>query len=108
MMEDHPTGFRFYPTEEELVSFYLHNQLEGFATKTGSAGSFQSLTFTPLSRGISQSFPESCAEKTKSSGSSSLQCRREKPEQGDRAEARWCVTGRQPDRPVTSTHWTTK
>ncbi|KAI6669793.1 hypothetical protein NL676_004678 [Syzygium grande] len=29
MMEDHPTGFRFYPTEEELVSFYLHNQLEG-------------------------------------------------------------------------------
>ncbi|KAL3718350.1 hypothetical protein ACJRO7_003479 [Eucalyptus globulus] len=29
MMEDHPTGFRFYPTEEELISFYLHNQLEG-------------------------------------------------------------------------------
>ncbi|KAF8034088.1 hypothetical protein BT93_C0387 [Corymbia citriodora subsp. variegata] len=28
-MEDHPTGFRFYPTEEELISFYLHNQLEG-------------------------------------------------------------------------------
>ncbi|KAJ7971624.1 putative NAC domain-containing protein [Quillaja saponaria] len=24
-----PTGFRFYPTEEELVSFYLHNKLEG-------------------------------------------------------------------------------
>lgn len=22
-------GFRFFPTEEELVSFYLHNQLEG-------------------------------------------------------------------------------
>lgn len=22
-------GFRFYPTEEELVSFYLHNKLEG-------------------------------------------------------------------------------
>ncbi|XP_030457020.1 NAC domain-containing protein 90-like [Syzygium oleosum] len=29
MMEDHPTGFRFYPTKEELISFYLHNQLEG-------------------------------------------------------------------------------
>ncbi|KAI6669093.1 hypothetical protein NL676_003978 [Syzygium grande] len=29
MMEDRPTGFRFYPTEEELVSFYLHHQLEG-------------------------------------------------------------------------------
>ncbi|XP_030522411.1 NAC domain-containing protein 90-like [Rhodamnia argentea] len=29
MMEDHPTGFRFYPTEEELISFYLHNQLQG-------------------------------------------------------------------------------
>ncbi|KAI6669800.1 hypothetical protein NL676_004685 [Syzygium grande] len=29
MMEDHPTGFRFYPTEEELISFYLRNQLEG-------------------------------------------------------------------------------
>ncbi|KAL3718349.1 hypothetical protein ACJRO7_003478 [Eucalyptus globulus] len=29
MMEDHPTGFRFYPTEEELISFYLHKQLEG-------------------------------------------------------------------------------
>ncbi|KAF8034086.1 hypothetical protein BT93_C0385 [Corymbia citriodora subsp. variegata] len=29
MMEDHPTGFRFYPTEEELLSFYLHNQLQG-------------------------------------------------------------------------------
>ncbi|KAF7847936.1 hypothetical protein BT93_L2435 [Corymbia citriodora subsp. variegata] len=28
-MDDHPTGFRFYPTEEELISFYLHNQLEG-------------------------------------------------------------------------------
>lgn len=28
-MEDLPTGFRFYPTEEELVSFYLLNQLEG-------------------------------------------------------------------------------
>ncbi|KAJ7971617.1 NAC domain containing protein [Quillaja saponaria] len=24
-----PTGFRFYPTEEELVSFYLRNKLEG-------------------------------------------------------------------------------
>lgn len=23
-----PTGFRFYPTEEELISFYLHNKLE--------------------------------------------------------------------------------
>uniref|UniRef100_A0A803QKN0 NAC domain-containing protein n=1 Tax=Cannabis sativa TaxID=3483 RepID=A0A803QKN0_CANSA len=22
-------GFRFYPTEEELISFYLHNKLEG-------------------------------------------------------------------------------
>ena len=28
-MEDPPIGFRFYPTEEELVGFYLHNQLEG-------------------------------------------------------------------------------
>ncbi|KAJ1408466.1 NAC domain [Sesbania bispinosa] len=28
-MEDLPPGFRFYPTEEELVGFYLHNQLEG-------------------------------------------------------------------------------
>ncbi|CAK9153325.1 unnamed protein product [Ilex paraguariensis] len=28
-MEDQPSGFRFYPTEEELVSFYLHNKLEG-------------------------------------------------------------------------------
>lgn len=28
-MEDLPPGFRFYPTEEELVSFYLHNKLEG-------------------------------------------------------------------------------
>ncbi|KAK3408239.1 hypothetical protein EUGRSUZ_J00514 [Eucalyptus grandis] len=28
-MEEHPTGFRFYPTEEELISFYLHNQLHG-------------------------------------------------------------------------------
>ncbi|XP_048140608.1 NAC domain-containing protein 90-like [Rhodamnia argentea] len=28
-MEDHPTGFRFHPTEEELISFDLHNQLEG-------------------------------------------------------------------------------
>ncbi|KAJ7976157.1 putative NAC domain-containing protein [Quillaja saponaria] len=24
-----PPGFRFFPTEEELVSFYLHNKLEG-------------------------------------------------------------------------------
>ncbi|KAL5763721.1 hypothetical protein ACOSQ2_016315 [Xanthoceras sorbifolium] len=28
-MEEFPPGFRFYPTEEELVSFYLHNMLEG-------------------------------------------------------------------------------
>ncbi|XP_056169333.1 NAC domain-containing protein 90-like [Syzygium oleosum] len=28
-MEKYPTGFRFYPTEEELISFYLHNQLHG-------------------------------------------------------------------------------
>ncbi|XP_030522231.1 NAC domain-containing protein 90-like [Rhodamnia argentea] len=28
-MEESPTGFRFYPTEEELISFYLHNQLCG-------------------------------------------------------------------------------
>jgi len=28
-MADLPPGFRFYPTEEELVAFYLHNQLEG-------------------------------------------------------------------------------
>ncbi|EEF32064.1 NAC domain-containing protein, putative [Ricinus communis] len=28
-MEDLPPGFRFYPTEEELVSFYLHNKLDG-------------------------------------------------------------------------------
>lgn len=24
-----PPGFRFYPTEEELVSFYLYHKLEG-------------------------------------------------------------------------------
>jgi len=29
IMEDHPPGFRFFPTEEELVGFYLHNKLEG-------------------------------------------------------------------------------
>ncbi|KAF8397930.1 hypothetical protein HHK36_016856 [Tetracentron sinense] len=28
-MEELPQGFRFYPTEEELLSFYLHNKLEG-------------------------------------------------------------------------------
>ncbi|KAJ9188652.1 hypothetical protein P3X46_000027 [Hevea brasiliensis] len=28
-MEELPPGVRFYPTEEELVSFYLHNKLEG-------------------------------------------------------------------------------
>ncbi|KAL6337473.1 hypothetical protein AAG906_036787 [Vitis piasezkii] len=28
-MEDMPPGFRFFPTEEELVSFYLHYKLEG-------------------------------------------------------------------------------
>lgn len=28
-MEDPPPGFRFYPTEEELVSFYLQKQLQG-------------------------------------------------------------------------------
>ncbi|KAF5197392.1 Nac domain-containing protein [Thalictrum thalictroides] len=28
-MDELPPGFRFYPTEEELVSFYLHNKLEG-------------------------------------------------------------------------------
>ena len=31
IMEDYtlPPGFRFYPTEEELVSFYLYHKLEG-------------------------------------------------------------------------------
>ncbi|KAE8676495.1 NAC domain-containing protein 90 [Hibiscus syriacus] len=28
-MEGMPPGFRFYPTEEELLSFYLNNMLEG-------------------------------------------------------------------------------
>lgn len=28
-MESLPPGFRFYPTEEELISFYLHSKLEG-------------------------------------------------------------------------------
>ncbi|KAL7170440.1 hypothetical protein ACSBR2_035346 [Camellia fascicularis] len=28
-MEDMAPGFRFYPTEEELVSFYLQNKLQG-------------------------------------------------------------------------------
>lgn len=28
-MGELPLGYRFYPTEEELVSFYLRNQLEG-------------------------------------------------------------------------------
>ncbi|KAI8524359.1 hypothetical protein RHMOL_Rhmol13G0144600 [Rhododendron molle] len=28
-MEEMPPGYRFYPTEEELVSFYLHKKLEG-------------------------------------------------------------------------------
>ncbi|TKY61965.1 NAC domain-containing protein 90 [Spatholobus suberectus] len=28
-MENMPPGYRFYPTEEELISFYLHNRLEG-------------------------------------------------------------------------------
>ena len=28
-MENMPPGYRFYPTEEELVSFYLHKKLEG-------------------------------------------------------------------------------
>ncbi|XP_057806553.1 NAC domain-containing protein 90-like [Salvia miltiorrhiza] len=27
-MEEMTTGFRFFPTEEELISFYLHNKLE--------------------------------------------------------------------------------
>ncbi|CAK7331959.1 unnamed protein product [Dovyalis caffra] len=28
-MEELPLGYRFYPTEQELISFYLHNKLEG-------------------------------------------------------------------------------
>ncbi|KAI4334215.1 hypothetical protein L6164_018931 [Bauhinia variegata] len=28
-MEELPPGFRFYPTEEELVCFYLHHKLQG-------------------------------------------------------------------------------
>lgn len=28
-MENMLPGYRFYPTEEELISFYLHNMLEG-------------------------------------------------------------------------------
>ncbi|XP_061366767.1 NAC domain-containing protein 90-like [Gastrolobium bilobum] len=28
-MENMPPGYRFYPTEEELISCYLHNKLEG-------------------------------------------------------------------------------
>ncbi|XP_031282569.1 NAC domain-containing protein 90-like [Pistacia vera] len=29
MIDEMPPGFRFYPTEEELVSFYLHHKLQG-------------------------------------------------------------------------------
>ncbi|KAE9585372.1 putative transcription factor NAM family [Lupinus albus] len=28
-MENMAPGYRFYPTEEEIISFYLHNKLEG-------------------------------------------------------------------------------
>ncbi|CAH2075772.1 unnamed protein product [Thlaspi arvense] len=28
-MENLPPGYRFYPTEEELISFYLSNKLQG-------------------------------------------------------------------------------
>jgi hypothetical protein len=28
-MENMAPGYRFYPTEEELISFYLHKMLEG-------------------------------------------------------------------------------
>ncbi|XP_031282571.1 NAC domain-containing protein 90-like [Pistacia vera] len=31
MIEDMPPGFRFYPTEVELISFYLHHKLRGNA-----------------------------------------------------------------------------
>lgn len=33
-MEEMPPGFRFYPTEEELVSFYLTNKLQEQSTTT--------------------------------------------------------------------------
>ena len=29
MAEELTIGFRFYPTEDELIAFYLRNQLEG-------------------------------------------------------------------------------
>lgn len=29
IMEDYPQGFRFSPTEEELVCFYLKHKLQG-------------------------------------------------------------------------------
>ncbi|KAI4304754.1 hypothetical protein MLD38_040226 [Melastoma candidum] len=29
MDDNRPRGYRFFPTEEELLTFYLHNQLEG-------------------------------------------------------------------------------
>lgn len=31
-MDEMPPGYRFYPTEEELVSFYLNKKLQGTPT----------------------------------------------------------------------------
>jgi len=37
-MEDHhPPGFRFFPTEEELVGFYLRNKLDGSINAAAAA-----------------------------------------------------------------------
>ncbi|GJM88725.1 hypothetical protein PR202_ga05276 [Eleusine coracana subsp. coracana] len=62
MAELLPPGFRFYPTEEELIRFYLRASSTAAATATSSASS-PSPTSAPTTRGSfqAQAHPRACA-----------------------------------------------
>jgi hypothetical protein len=117
-------GFRFYPTEEELVSFYLHNKLEGKRPEIQRVipdlGIYDiepwhlpstilfEIVFTSYSVLIDcfkisnfkfdcvlQSFQESGVKRTLSNGFSLRQDKKEKLGEEDPAELQFLGTGRQ-------------
>ncbi|KAK3174007.1 hypothetical protein Dsin_032931 [Dipteronia sinensis] len=80
MIEDMPSGFRFFPTQVELVSFYLHNKLQGNNTDDRLNHLMDRNT---------------CAIKTQNNGFSSFQDKRARQGERDLIGSQQMDTGKQ-------------
>ncbi|KAK3226914.1 hypothetical protein Dsin_006776 [Dipteronia sinensis] len=87
MIEDMPSGFRFFPTQVELVSFYLHNKLQGNNTD-------DRLNHL-MDRVIPVNFQNTCAIKTQNNGFSSFQDKRARQGERDLIGSQQMDTGKQ-------------